>query len=123
MEHRVAADTVERINALLQQRPWFDFEVMEYQGYALTVVGSIDPSGPHQLEIRFDRVFAVSLPMEWRTDTSRPPLTLLTGEPAAAVNRRFRVEQGHHVFRFSPEDYPEDFGCLIAAQGIEFRIC
>jgi hypothetical protein len=111
---------VDNINQYVGRLPWCDFEVLEYRGTRLVVTGSLDVSAAHTFEVWFDGVFFVSLPTEWRTDTSRPPLALMVGEGAAAVNRRFRVERGHHIFRFTPEDYPEDFGCLVGAREIGF---
>jgi hypothetical protein len=111
---------VDNINQHVCQQPWCDFEVKEYRGTKLVVTGSLDVSAAHMFEVWFEGVFFVSMPMEWKTDTSRPPLALLVGEDAAAVNRRFCVERGHHIFRFTPEDYPDDFGCLVGAREIGF---
>ena len=70
MEENRAKRAVDDINTYLQQNPWFDFEIMEYGGDTLVVMASLDTSAPHDLEIRFKGVFFVSLPMEWKTDTS-----------------------------------------------------
>lgn len=122
MDKDLAMGTVERINRYLSSRPWFDFEVMEYKGYRLTIMGGIDPSGSHELEVWFEGVFFMNGLMEWKTDTSSLPVSLLSGEVAVAINRRFRVEKGHHIFRFAVEDYPDSFGCFIAAREIGFRL-
>jgi hypothetical protein len=115
-----ATQVVFEINAVLKTKPWFDFEVMEYVGYNLVVMGGIDTSAPHSLEIKFKDVFFVSLPMCWGTDTSIAPLTIVTREAALEINEKFRVEQGNHIFSFRPEDYPFGFGCLIGSKGISF---
>ena len=120
MNEEQAKQAVAEINAYLQQQLWFDFEVMEYRGYDLTVMGSLDISAPHDVEICFKEVFFVSLPMQWKTDTASPPLRLVAGAEAYELNQRFRVEHGHHIFRFTPEDYPEEFGCLVGARAISF---
>ncbi|NVB40967.1 hypothetical protein G6O69_24215 [Pseudenhygromyxa sp. WMMC2535] len=122
MNEEQARRVVGDINAYLQQKLWFDFEVMEYQGDTLTIMGSLDISAPHDVEIRFKGVFFVSLPLEWKTDTATPPLRLMAGEEAVGLNQRFKVEQGHHIFRFTPEYYPEDFGCLVCAQAVSFEV-
>ena len=116
MDEDQARQSIDDINTYLQQKPWLDFEVMEYRGDTLIVMGSLDTSAPHDIEIRFKGVFFMSLPMEWKTDTSMPPLGLVAGDDAVRLNQRFQVEQGHHIFRFVPEDYPEDFGCWCALE-------
>jgi hypothetical protein len=120
MDESQVVRVVDRINQHVCQQPWCDFEVKEYRGTKLVVTGSLDLSAAHIFEVWFEGVFFVSMPMEWKTDTSRPTLALMVGEGAASVNRRFRVERGHHIFRFTPEDYPEDFGCLVGAREIGF---
>ncbi len=122
MDQQQARQVIQEINAYLQSKPWFDFEIMEYRGDTLVVMGSLDPSAAHDVEVQFGGISFISSPMEWRTDTSAPPLGLITGEDAVKLNRRFQVEQGHHLFRFSPEGFPEEFGCLVSARDVKFRI-
>ena len=122
MDEEQARRAVDEINAHLLQMPWLDFEVMEYRGETLVVRGSLDTSTSHDVEIKFKGVFFVSLPVEWKTDTRRPPLAVMMAEEAAALNRRFQVEQGNHIFQFTPEDYPQEFGCLICAREISFDV-
>jgi hypothetical protein len=113
---------VNEINAFIQQNLWLDFEVIEYKKSRLTIFGSIDVSVQHDIEIHFDDIFFVSLPMEWKTDTSNIVLTMLEGESAVSLNKKFQVEQDYHIFKFIPEDYLEDFGCYIAAKNISYKI-
>jgi hypothetical protein len=115
-----ARSVVAAVNELLGQKPWIDMEVMEYAGTTLTVMGGIDPSAPPEVKISFVDVHFMCLPTEWKTDTSRPVLDLLEGEAAVALNRRFQVTVGHHIFRFFAEGYPEDFGCLVCAREVTF---
>ncbi|MCY0993947.1 hypothetical protein OV203_42810 [Nannocystis sp. ILAH1] len=122
MDSGQAKRTIDQINSYLQKQLWFDFEVLQYQPGRLVVAGSIDTTVHHNVEIWFKGIAFVSLPMEWKTDTSSPPLSLLAGEAAVRINMRFQVEQGHHIFRFSPEDYPAEFGCLIGARELGFEI-
>lgn len=120
MEKADVLKIIERINLFLQKQLWFDFEVSQYERQSLIVVGSIDQSAPHNIEVCFENISFISLPMEWRTDTSRRILTLLEGEEAYKLNGKFQVEIGHHIFQFFPEGYPNDFGCLVAAKKISY---
>jgi hypothetical protein len=94
--------------------------VAEFAGYRLTLHGSIAPSSAPDFVITFDRVFFMSLPLEWKTDTSREVVGVLTGASAEEVNLRFRVEQGNTLFSFRPENYPDDFRCLIGARSVSW---
>lgn len=122
MDQDSARQTVARINSHLRGMPWCDFEIMEYHGNRLVLMGSIDPSSSHDIEVTFVDVAFLSLPTEWRTNTSEAPLSIVVGEDAVPTNRRFRVVRGTHIFRFQPEDMPDCGGCLIGARAIEFSV-
>jgi len=112
---------LDEINSFLMQELWMDFEVIQYTGNELVIMGSIDISNPHDIEIIFRDVFFISMPMEWKTDTSKTVLEVVEGQPAIDLNKKFQVEQGYHIFKFIPEDYDKDFGCFIAAKGINYK--
>ena len=115
-------EVVEEINAFLQKQLWYDFEVIRYQDQKLTINGGIDPSSHHNMEIYFEDVFFLSLPIEWKTDTTKTAFSLVAGSNAVELNKRFQVEMGYHIFRFTPEYYPEDFGCLVGARKVSYAI-
>ena len=94
----------------------------QYTKNMLTIIGSIDSSSTHNIEIYFEDIFFISLPIEWKTNTSVNVLKLLDGNLAITENRRFQVEQGYQIFSFKPEDYSDHFGCLIGAKKISFEI-
>jgi hypothetical protein len=121
MNEQQVKQAVDEINAYLQRQPWCDFEVMEYQGDTLIIMGSLDTTAPHDVEVQFKGISFLSLPMEWKTDTAAPPLAVVQGEDACRLNGRFQVEQGHHLFGFRPEGYPEGFSCLICAREISYK--
>src|SRR5258708_4306012 len=112
---------VETIDRTVRKMPWIDFEVKHYLGNELIIMGSLDSSASRDIEIIFMDVFFVSMPIAWKTDTSKTVLTLVNGEATVVINKRFQVEQGHHIFRFMPEYYADDFYCLVAAKTITWR--
>jgi hypothetical protein len=112
---------VNTVSNRIQQEPWFDFEVIKYNKNELVIGGGKSLSYPHELEILFKDVFFVSMPVEWRTDTSKNIFTILEGDEKYNVNKRFQVEQGYFIFKFFPEDYPNDFGCLICAKSVDVK--
>lgn len=113
---------VDEINSFIMQNLWMDFEVMQYVGNEVIIMGSIDISNPHDIEISFRDVFFISVLMEWKTDTSKKILEIVDGEQAVNINRKFHVEQGYHIFKFVPEDYDSNFGCFIAAKEINYSL-
>lgn len=113
---------VKKINNLIMSQLWFDFEVIEYTLSKLKVIGSIDPSSSPDIEIIFHDVFCVSLPMEWQTDTQKEVFKIAENEEAIKLNKRYKVEQGYTPFLFTPEDYPKDFYCFIAAKSVNYKI-
>ena len=83
---------------------WFDFQIIEYDGYKLTIAGSIDLIYYHTLEVVFQDVFFVSGFFEgWRSDTSKPVFILPENE--SEMNQKFEIEQGYQLFIFITEDY------------------
>lgn len=112
------AAVVNRIDSQIRSHPWMDFEIWEYVGGNLIVAGFIDTTVDANLFIKFDGVFSLSLPAEWRTDTSKRVFSLLEGEKARQWNLRFQVEIGNSLFSFAPEHYPPDFRCVVAAKSV-----
>jgi hypothetical protein len=120
MHERAVKELVNELNRRIMARPWFDFEVLEYGGGRLVIAGGIDPTVAAELEIHFEEVFFYAGVMNWKTDTSTPCLSLLTGPAALDLNLEYKVERGNHLFRFAAEGYPTSFGCVLASKSISF---
>lgn len=112
---------VNDVNSRIQKEPWFDFEIIRYDRSELVIGGGKSLSYPHELEIHFKDVCFISAPIEWRTDTSKRVFIILEGDDAFKVNTKFQVEQGYYIFRFAPEDYLDDFGCLVGAKSLDIK--
>lgn len=110
---------VRRVNEHLQRQLWYELEVWRYTGETLLVCGGIDIFVSYDVQLRFSGVFFMSTPMEWHVDTKAPPLELLSGDDARAVNQQFQVEVGHHLFAFHLEHYPPGSRGLIGARRLE----
>ena len=115
-------DIVKKINELITSQLWLDFEVVEYTISKLTIIGSISPSYPADIEITFTDIFCMSLPMMWQTDTQQEVFKIAENEEARIINKKFKIEYGYTPFLFIPEDYPEDFYCIIAAKSVNYEI-
>ncbi|CAN7343564.1 hypothetical protein LJR153_001994 [Paenibacillus sp. LjRoot153] len=122
MEESEVKLVVEEVNNFIQKELWFDFSLQQYTNDKLIITGGLSRSYPPMIEIYFDEVFFILLHTDWNTDTSKTILTLLEGEEAKSINLMFRVEIGNHLFRFTPEDCQNDFGCLVVARKISYKI-
>ncbi|MBW7473868.1 hypothetical protein K0T92_03815 [Paenibacillus oenotherae] len=111
---------VQEINDFISSGLWFDFEIKKYFDGELSLYGGLSLSHP-DIEIKFKDIFFISLPMIWKTDTKETILNVLEGEDEKETSEKFQVEYLHYIFKFTPEDYPSDFGCLIAAKEISYN--
>jgi len=59
-----ARSVAEEIDSFIRQQLWFDFDVISYGSCSLTIGGGITEQR-HNLEICFEDVFVVSMPMSW----------------------------------------------------------
>lgn len=98
---------VKEINYYIQKQLWLDFEVKQYTKDMLTIIGSIHFSSTHNIEIYFKNIFFISLPIEWKINTSVNVLKLLDGKLAITENRKFQVEQGYQIFSFKFTEFFE----------------
>jgi hypothetical protein len=112
---------VEKVNEFIKNGLWFDFEIKQYTNDELTLYGGLSLSYP-DIEIKFKNIFFLSLPMMWKTDTQKTILSVLEGHDEKKICEMFQVEYLHYIFKFTPEDYPPKFGCLIAAKEISYKI-
>jgi hypothetical protein len=113
--------TVAAIDSYVRTLKWLDFEISEYSGGKLVIHGSIDASSTPNISITFNQVFFVSLPFEWKTDTSQQVCGILAGQTARDWNLRYQVEHGFTLYFFKPEDFPDDFLCVIAAKAVSWK--
>lgn len=121
MEFGEVKQVVQEINDFIKNSMWFDFEIKQYIDDELCIYGGLSLSYP-DIEIKFKEVFFTSLPMMWKTDTKETILNILEGEAEKEISEKFQVEYLHYIFKFNPEDYPSNFGCLKAAKKITYKI-
>ena len=106
------------IDTKIRQHKWFDFQVINYDGFKLTVAGSVDLTNYHSLEIIFEDIFFVSgFFRGWHSNTKQ--ITFLLPDDEKKMNEKYEIEQGYQLFIFKTEDYSNDV--LIAAKHITFN--
>lgn len=111
--------TIDQINQFLSTEQWFDFS-LDYSGNGFVVLGSTDFSYWHDIEITFKNPSFYLGKFEWHTNPKQPVLSLLAGKEAHEINLRYQIEQGNHLFTFTPEDLKEKI--IIAAENISFKV-
>lgn len=121
MSEKEVKDIIRAVNIFLSQQLWMDFEIIEYSGQFLRIIGSIDITAVPVMELVFEDVYFVSAVFNWKTNTDRTVVSLLEGKDAKVVNLKYRVEQGYHIIKITPEDYPEEFGCIFGIKKIYFN--
>lgn len=122
MEKCEIKSVLKEVNNFLTGQLWMDFEIIEFSKNVLKIIGSIDISASPTMELIFEDVYFVSSPFNWKTDTSKTVISLLDGEEAKGINLKFQVEQGYHVIKIWPEDYPENFGCIFGVKNVFFKV-
>lgn len=107
-----------KINELICKNDYFEFHVLSYDGFSLTVAASKDLTYYHNLEIIFKNVFFVSGFFNgWRSDTEKPVFQIPDNE--IEMNTKFEIEQDYQVFRFKTENYNNDI--IIAANLVSYN--
>ena len=114
-------EKIDKINNFIANMSWCDFEVHSLHKGCLSIVGSIDLSYFHNIEICFHGFFFVSSVFDWKSDTSKPVLSLMEGELAERINLQYHVEIGNHVFKFITEYDDSETNCVIVARDITYN--
>jgi hypothetical protein len=113
---------IEEINSYLKKEMWYDFEILEYKENCLIIIGSTDFTYSHSIEIKFEDVFLSHFNTEWKSDTTKNVIEVVSGDEARIINVKNRVEQGYILFKFIPEDMEENCFFYIAAKNITYNI-
>jgi hypothetical protein len=107
-----------KIDSEIRRHEWFDFHILNFDGFKLTVAGSVDLTYYHKLEIIFEDIFFVSGFFQgWHSDTEQRTFYLPDNENE--MNEKYEIEQGYQLFIFKTEDYTNDV--VIAAKNITFN--
>lgn len=109
---------IDEINAIISQGNWFDMEILERKGGDLIIIGSLDFTYGHSLEIKFGDVFHMTINTEWKVDTVKPVMYIVEGEECFLVNKKYGIEQGYTLFKIIPEGL--EFPFYVSAKEIRF---
>lgn len=112
---------VDELNQIVSASLWFDFTILSYQKGNLEIGGSIDLLYGYTLKITFTDVFFISMAADWKTDTEKPFLYVLSlsGDEFMQINMLYEIEIGYEVFKIQPEDAKPYY---VAAKSINFQL-
>ena len=111
-------ETSKKIDEVIRKEKWFDFHVLEFDGYRLTVGGSIDLTYYHKLEVIFEDIFFVSgFFRGWHSDTEK--IVFQIPENEIELNGKYEIEQDYQLFTFKTEDFKNDI--IIASNNISYN--
>ena len=103
--------TVRIINKIILNHSWFDFEIINYDGYNLSLGGSskslLEPMMKYDLRIKFSDIFFISSLSNWSSDITQSPFSIVTGDEARKLNLKYHVEKGYSLFKINAEDYSQ----------------
>lgn len=115
-------EKIAEIKAFIEQKPWFDFELISYNNGNLLIGGSIDLHLYHELHIIFEDVFMFQMNLEWTVDTSSEIIKIVVDRYVKEINLAYQIEQGYQLFEFIPDKIPENTHFYISAQKIDYTI-
>ena len=111
-------ETSKKIDEVIRKEKWFDFHVLEFDGYRLTVGGSIDLTYYHKLEVIFEDIFFVSgFFRGWHSDTEK--IVFQIPENEIELNGKYEIEKDYQLFTFKTEDFKNDI--IIASNNISYN--
>lgn len=113
-------DKINLINTYLKEQLWMDFELCSMSGGKIEMFGFLDESGQDKIKIVFDRPYMMLSTFFFTYEGNSDFISLVTGEEAIGLNKKYSVTQGNQVFKISNTNVYSDM--YIIAKGIEVQI-
>ena len=97
-------EALAEINDFVKKKLYFDFEVCEYWGNTLKIVGSEDLTYEYQLSIMFHDVFYLQCPRSWQSDTRNDIIVIPEINEQKPINLTYGIERGYTMIKIIAED-------------------
>lgn len=110
---------VSEINKYLKEQLWMDFEMCNLNRGKLELYGFLD-EGEDKIKIIFDQPHMVSCNFFFTYEGKGDFITIVDGEEAYQINKRFGVTRGNLIYRIANINIESDM--FIIAKGIEFQV-
>jgi hypothetical protein len=119
MQSEECLRVIKKINDCLKENQWMDFEVCKMNEGQIILSGKLDELDEEIIEISFIQPFMVSCLMNFSFEDG-DFISLVEGEEAIGMNKKYKVEQGNYIFRLSIDDNEKAF--FIMAREIDANI-
>jgi hypothetical protein len=122
--HNMDVEKTNTINTLLSRDLWTDFEIVEFDGFALTIICGIDLPYNWVIKVTFNLVTYLSIKNDWKRHDKLPAFEIWDRESARQINLRNRIEIGNVLFKINHDDVDPNYSnaYIIAAQSIDFLV-
>lgn len=112
---------INKVNKYLKEQLWMDFEMCNMSGGGLELYGYLDEAGENKIKIIFQQPYMVSCNFFFTYEGNRKNLlSIVEGEEAYQINKKYGVTQGNTIFRISNVDVATDM--IIVARDIKVII-
>lgn len=112
--------TIKLINDYLKRYLWMDFELCNMNCGKIEMFGFLDEGGEDKIKIVFDRPYMMISTFYFTYEGKSDLISLVTGDEAIELNKRYSVTQGNQIFKISDTNVENDM--YIIAKGIEVQI-
>ena len=110
---------IDDINKTVTKYLFLEFSVVSYNNGELIIGGSEDFCYYHNFEIIFKNVFTINGNLEWKVNAQNMAVEILKeSTEAIELNKKYRVEQGYTIFKFTSE---ENLNIYVIAEDIVFK--
>ena|SRR5574344_1783849 len=109
---------INKINDCLKENLWMDFEMCKMNEGNIVLSGMLDELDDEIIEISFIQPFMCSCALRFTYDEGEF-ISLIQGESAIEINKKYKVEQGNYIFSISIDGCNDYF---IIAKEIQVRI-
>lgn len=111
---------INEINKYLKGQLWMDFEMCNMNLGKLELYGFLDEADDNKIKIIFIQPYMVSCNFFFTYEGSGDFLSVVDGEEAFQINKRYGVTQGNKIFKISNINVETDM--FIIARGLEFEM-
>src|SRR6185312_12537251 len=99
-------EVVDKINLIVRNYSYLELSMLSFERSRLIIAGSEDIMYFHNFEIVFDDVFTVACNTDWKIDTGKDFIWLVTDiEEIRTISLAYRVEKGNSIYRLEDEDH------------------
>jgi len=111
---------IEKINEFLKEQLWMDFEMCSIGREKLELHGFLDETGVDKVVIVFEEPYMFSGNFFFTYEGGGAFLSVVDGEEAFRLNKRYGVTKGNIIFKISNIDVEAEM--LIIAKNMEVQM-